>query len=171
MNRLLVIAASRWTRLALVVLVLLSLQTTLLSDLRPFGVMAPLVLMFVVAIGAIHGAEVGAIAGMLVGVMYDCVLTSPMGLSCLVFSVAAMGAGLLPYFVREPTWWSRVVAVVVFTAIGEMLNPVALGIIGNNGWLQARVIFVAVIVALMAGIIAPLLIPLSRWTMREAVRR
>lgn len=171
MNRLLAIVASRWARLVLVALILLSLQTTVLSDLRPFGVMVPLVLLFAVAVGAVHGSEIGAIAGMVVGAMYDCVLTSPMGLSSLVFSAVAMGAGLLPYFVREPTWWSRVIAVVVFGAVGEMLAPVAEGIIGFSGWLHIRVFFVAIVVAAMAGFFAPLLMPLSKWTLREAVRR
>ncbi len=171
MIRLLAIAASRWTRLVLLALILLSLQTTVLSDLRPFGVMVPLMLLFAVAVGAVHGSEIGAIAGMVVGVIYDCVLTSPLGLSSLVFAAAAIGSGLLPYFVREPTWWSRVIAVAVFGAVGEMLNPVAQGIIGFSGWLHPRVFIVAVVVAMMAGLIAPILIPLSRWTLREAARR
>jgi len=37
--RLLRVLASRWTRLVLVASVLLGLQTTLLNDMRPFGVM------------------------------------------------------------------------------------------------------------------------------------
>ncbi len=133
--------------------------------------MVPLMLLFVVAVGAVHGSEIGAIAGMIVGVIYDCVLTSPLGLSSLVFAAAATGSGLLPYFVREPTWWSRVIAVAIFAALGEMLNPVAQGIIGYSGWLNPRVFIVAGVVAVTAGLIAPILMPLSRWTLREAARR
>ncbi len=133
--------------------------------------MVPLMLLFAVAVGAVHGSEIGAIAGMIVGVIYDCVLTSPLGLSSLVFAAAATGSGLLPYFVREPTWWSRVIAVAIFAALGEMLNPVAQGIIGYSGWLNPRVFIVAGVVAVMAGLIAPILMPLSRWTLREAARR
>lgn len=171
MSRLLAIAASRWTRLMLLALILLSLQTTVLSDLRPFGVMVPLMLLFAVAVGAVHGSEIGAITGMVVGVMYDCVLTSPLGLSSLVFAAAAIGAGLLPYFVREPTWWSRLIAVATFAALGEMLNPVAQGIIGLSGWLHPRIFVIGFVVAVMAGLTAPILMPLSRWTLRESVSR
>ena len=171
MSRLLAIAASRWTRLMLLALILLSLQTTVLNDLRPFGVMVPLMLLFAVAVGAVHGSEIGAIAGMVVGAMYDCVLTSPLGLSSLVFAAAAFCAGLLPYFVREPTWWSRLLAVAIFAALGEMLNPVVQGVIGFSGWLHPHVFVVGAVVAVMAGPIALILIPLSRWTLREAASR
>ncbi len=167
----LAIAASRWTRLILLALILLSLQTTVLSDLRPFGVMIPLMLLFAVAVGAVHGSEIGAIAGMIVGAMYDCVLTSPLGLSSLVFAAAAIGAGLLPYFVREPTWWSRLITVAIFAALGEMLNPVVRGIVGLNDWLHPRIFFVGVVVAVMSAFVAPILMPLSRWTMRESASR
>lgn len=170
MNRVLTIAGSRWTRLALVALGLLGLQTTVLNELRPFGVMLPLMLLFAVATGTVHGSEVGAITGLVVGAMYDCVLTTPLGLASLVIGAAGYAAGLLPFFVREPTWWSRVLVVAVMSAIGEMLFPVAQGIIGFGGWLHLRVLWVAVVVALFSGVLAPLFVPLCRWTLHESVR-
>ncbi|HAG68245.1 MAG TPA: hypothetical protein DCL10_08285, partial [Acidimicrobium sp.] len=103
--------ASRWTRLVLVSLILLGLQTTLLNDVRPFDVMLPVMLLFAVTAGTLYGSEIGATAGLIIGVMYDCVLSMPLGLASLVFGAAAYAAGLLPFFVREPTWWTRAITI------------------------------------------------------------
>ena len=54
---------SRWTRLVLVSLILLGLQTTVLNDMRPFGVMIPVMLLFAVTAGTLYGSEIGAISG------------------------------------------------------------------------------------------------------------
>ncbi|MEO5973851.1 MAG: hypothetical protein ABIQ38_01420 [Ilumatobacteraceae bacterium] len=167
MNRILQVASNRWTRLVLVALVLLGLQTTLFSQLRPFGVMLPLVLIFAVSTGTVHGSEVGAITGLVVGAMYDCVLATPFGLASLVIGSAGYLAGLLPFFLREPTWWSRIIVVVVVSAFGESMFPVALATVGLDGWLNSHVLWIAAVVALFAGVLALLLVPLSRWTLHE----
>lgn len=170
MNRVLTIASNRWTRLVLVALGLLGLQTTLLSELRPFGVMLPLMLLFAVTTGAVHGSEVGAISGLVVGAMYDCVLTTPFGLASLVIGTAGSIAGLLPYFVREPTWWSRALVIAAVSAIGESMFPVALWMVGLDGWLQPHVWWIAAVVVLLTGMLAPVFVPLCRWTLHEPVR-
>lgn len=170
MNRLLVVFSSRWTRLVLVALVLLGLQTTLFNQLRPFDVMVPLMLMFAVATGTVYGSEVGAITGLVVGAMYDCVLATPFGLASLVFGMAGYIAGFLPLFVREPTWWSRVLVIAAVSALGEILFPVALKMVGINGWLDLHALWIAAVVALLTGVLAPIAIPLSRWTLHEPVR-
>lgn len=170
MNRILTVASNRWTRLVLVALGLLGLQTTLLNQLRPFGVMLPLMLLFAVATGTVHGSEVGAITGLVIGAMYDCVLTTPLGLASLVIGTAGYIAGLLPFFVREPTWWSRALVVAVVSGIGEMMFPVAQWMVGLGGWLRPHVLWVAAVAALFNGLLAPVFVPLCRWTLREPVR-
>jgi len=131
--------------------------------------MLPLMLLFTVAAGTVHGSEVGAITGLVVGAMYDCVLTTPLGLASLVIGSAGYIAGLLPFFVREPTWWSRAIVVAVVSAVGEMLFPVAQWMVGLDGWLQPHVFWIAVVAALLNGLLAPLFVPLCRWTLREPV--
>lgn len=170
MNQILVLAANRWTRLVLVALVLLGLQTTLFNQLRPLGIMLPLMLLFAVTTGTVHGSEVGALAGLVVGAMYDCVLTTPFGLASLVIGTAGYVAGLLPFFVREPTWWSRALVVAVASAFGELMFPLAQWMIGFEGWLEPRVLWVAAVAAASNGILAPFFVPLCRWTLREPVR-
>lgn len=169
MQRLIAILGSRWTRLVLVALVLLSIQTTLLNELRPFGVMAQVLVLFVASAGVLYGSEIGAIAGFVVGLMYDAVLTTPLGSTALVFGLVGAAAGGLPYFVREPTWWSRVAVVVVMSALGEVLFPVVQAVIGYEVWVQPRMFLVALVVALINLILAPLVLPITRWTLKESI--
>ncbi len=168
-ERVLAIVGSRWTRLVLVALVLLGMQTTVLNELRPFGVMAQILVLFVASAGTIYGAEIGAITGLTVGLMYDAVLTTPLGSNALVLGVIGLLAGGLPYFVREPTWWSRIATVVVLSALGEVLFPVFQAIIGFEGWVQPRMMVVALVVAIINLLLAPIVLPLTRWTLKESL--
>ncbi len=165
--RLISFVSNRWTRLVLVSLLLLGIQTTLLSDMRPFGVMVQAMLLLVAACGVVYGSEVGAIAGFVVGLMYDGVLATPLGLSGLVLGVTGAIAGTLLYFLREPTWWSRVLAVGAVSVVGELLFPLFQALIGIEGWLQPRAIRVALVVGVFNLLLAPLAIGLSRWTLKE----
>jgi rod shape-determining protein MreD len=160
---------SRWTRLVLVSLILLGLQTTVFNDMRPFNVMIPVMLLFAVAAGTLYGSEIGAIAGLIVGVMYDCVLSTPLGLASLVFGAAAYAAGLLPFFVREPTWWTRVITIGIVGAVGELAFPLAQSMVGLSGQFQPHVAGVFAFVIVVGMVIAPLLLPVCRWTLKESI--
>ena len=167
MIRLLTIISSRWTRLVLVLLIIQSLQTTLFSDLRPFGVAAQIVLLFVVVAGSLYGLAIGALTGLIAGMMIDMILPTPVGLSSLTLGLAGATAGLLIYFFNQPTWWMRLIAVAVASVLGEIYFPMAQSVVGLDGWLQLRVIKVALIVAICNVIISPLAIDVCRWTLSE----
>jgi len=167
MIRLLTIMSNRWTRLILVMLIVLSLQTTIFADLRPFGVAAQVVLLFVVAAGSIFGLAIGSLTGLIAGMMYDLILPTPVGLSSLAMGLAGATAGLLIYFFDQPTWWMRLIAIAVASVLGELFFPIAQSIVGIDGWLQLRVIKVSVVVAICNVIISPLAILICRWTLTE----
>ncbi|MEY4025732.1 MAG: hypothetical protein RL438_1245, partial [Actinomycetota bacterium] len=61
------------------------------------------------------------------------------------------------------------IAVAVASAIGEILFPIAQALVGLGGWVQWRVIGVALVVALFNLLLAPLLIPVVRWTLKETL--
>ena len=168
-ERLLRLMASRWTRLVLVSLILLGLQTTILNDLRPFTVMVPLMLLFAVTAGTLYGSEIGAISGLIIGVMYDCVLSTPLGLASLVFGAAAYTAGFLPFFIREPTWWMRAITIGIVGAAGEMAFPIAQSMVGFSGRFQPHVFVVVAFVVVVGMLVAPLLLPVCRWTLKESL--
>jgi rod shape-determining protein MreD len=165
-DRLVPIITSRWFRLVLVGLVLLGLQTTLFSDVRPFGVVAQLMLLLAVAAGVTYGLEVGAVAGLVLGFMYDCVLNTPLGLCSLVFGGAGAVAGALPFFIREPSWWLKIAGVALATLLAELAFPFALSMVGIGGWVRPRMFVVALGVTLINLVFAPLALIVSRWTLK-----
>jgi hypothetical protein len=59
--------------------------------------------------------------------------------------------------------------VVVLSALGEVLFPVFQAIIGFEGWVQPRMIVVALVVAIINLLLAPLVLPLTRWTLKESL--
>ena len=159
--------SSRWTRLVLVLLLVISLQTTLFAEMRPFGVAAQLVLLFAIVSGSIYGSPLGAITGLIAGLMYDFILPTPVGLTSLAFGLAGATAGLLIYFFREPTWWMRLITIGIVSLLGEFYYPLAQTVIGLDGWLQWRIIKVAIVVAGCNLILSPLAILVCRWTLAE----
>jgi len=165
--RFLTIMSSRWTRLVLVLLIVISLQTTLFTEMRPFGVAAQLVLLFVVVSGSINGSVIGALTGLIAGLMYDLILPTPVGLTSLALGLAGATAGLLIYFFHDPNWWMRLVAIGLVSLLGEVYYPLAQTIVGLDGWLQWRIVKVAIVVAVCNVILSPLAILVCRWTLTE----
>lgn len=166
-DRLLDIAQNRYFRLFLVALVVLSLQTTLFNDMRPFGVCLQVMLLLAASAGLARGSETGAIAGFMVGLMYDMVLTTPLGVGAAVFAGVGYLAGYVHSFVHEPNWWSRMLLAAGASAIGMVLMPVALTVVGAEGVLTVNVIGVAFVVAGFNAVFSLPVERICRWALSE----
>jgi rod shape-determining protein MreD len=170
-ERVLRAVASRWFRLVLVVLIALSVQTTLFTEVRPFGFAIQLIAIFVAVVGSTHDVQTGAVVGLISGFMYDAVLATPLGISALVLGALGAIAALVMQPFREPTWWLRVVAVSVVAAFGEILMPIVKSVVGLSGWLDVRILGAAAVTFVGALVVSSALIPVSRWTLQERVGR
>jgi rod shape-determining protein MreD len=168
-DRFLVFAENRYTRLVLVGLLFLSLQTTIFNEMRPFGVSIEVMLLLAAATGLAKGSEAGAIAGFIVGLLYDMVLTTPLGLCAVVFAVVAYLAGFVHSFVHEPTWWSRIGVVAVVSALGMILLPVAFTITGATGVLTTNIFVIIGVVTVFNAAFALPVSWLCGWALRERV--
>lgn len=168
-ERFLVVAENRYTRLVLLGLLFLSLQTTIFNEMRPLGVSMEVMLLLAASTGLAKGSETGAITGFVVGLLYDMVLTTPLGLCAVVFSVVAYLAGLAHSFVHEPTWWSRILTVTVTSAIGMVLLPVAFTVTGAEGVLTTDLIEMILVVSLFNGSFALPVWWLCSWALRDKV--
>ena len=164
------VVASRWFRLVLVVLVVLSLQTTLFSEIRPFGYAVQIVAVFVACVGSTHDVQTGAVVGLVSGFMYDAVLATPLGVSALVFGALGALAALLMQPFREPTWWLRLLAISLVAGFGEVLMPVMKSVVGLSGWLNARIVAAAAVTFFGSLVLASPLVPVSRWTLQQVDR-
>ena len=170
MKRLFAIIESPVTRGFLLGLVVLSLQTTLFNTLRPFGVVLQVMLLLSCVSGVVAGSETGAIAGFAFGMMYDMVLTAPLGLSALVFGFAGYAAGGVNTFVHEARWWARILSVSVVSAAAVFLYPAASLVVGVEGLLGPRVITVALTCSVFNAIFTLPAAKLAKWALVKPVR-
>jgi rod shape-determining protein MreD len=146
-------------------LCLLALQRTLFTELRPFHVVIQLVLAVAAAAGAGGGPERGAIAGFVLGIMYDLAVGTPLGLTALVYALAGFVAGYATTLTPHPQWWLASIFAGVGAAVGETAVPVAKTLVGQDGWFTTRLFTIVPVVAVFALIASPILTPLGRWCM------
>ncbi len=152
-------------RLILLGLLALSLQTTLFAEMTVSGVVLQLMLCLSVAAGVSGGSERGAFVGFLFGSMFDLVLSTPLGLTALVYGLAGFLAGYVNSLTVNHPWWLGSIVVGLSTAMATFVHPVFATWIGVDGWLTLRVIRVAAVAALANAVIAPLAVPLMRWAL------
>lgn len=168
-DRVIVVVASRWFRLVLVSLLVLSLQTTLFSEVRPFGYAIQILAIFVACAGATHDVYTGAVAGLVSGFMYDAILATPLGVSALVLGVVGAAAAVMLQPFRDPTWWLRLLVVGAAAALGEVVTPLLKAVVGLDGWLEWRILGALSVTFGAAVVFAAPMITLARWTLREKV--
>lgn len=166
-ERLVVMTENRYARIVLVGLMFLSLQTTFFNEVRPFGVCLQVMLLLAAASGLARGSETGAIAGFIIGLLYDMVLTTPLGLYAAVFGVVGYLSGFAHSFVHEPTWWSRMLLASLASAVGMFILPFTFMMTGVEGVLTPRVVTVAIVVATFNAAFAVPVDFLCRWALRE----
>ena len=94
-----------WLRLSLVAFLLLAIQTTLCTDLKPFGQTVDLMLLVSSVAGVVAGPQSGALSGFVFGLMFDFVLVTPFGISALVYGLIGFGVGYVQTIVVDPTWY------------------------------------------------------------------
>ena len=167
MKRFFAIIESPLTRAFLVGFIVLSFQTTLFNTLRPFSVVMQVMLLCSAASGVAAGSESGAIAGF----MYDMVLTSPFGLSALVFGFAGYMAGGVNTFAYSPRWWFKMLSIGISSAAAVLIYPAASLVVGVDGLLQTRVIGVAFTVGLFNAAFALPAVFLMRWALVKSKKQ
>lgn len=153
-------------RLIPVGMVLLALQRSLFVEITIAGVIVQVVLALAAAAGAAGGSERGAIAGFVLGLMYDMVEGLPIGSTAIPMTLAGVVAGLLALFVAEPQWWLASIFTTIGAAVGEVSVPVTRLFTGAPDPFEPRLALVVPVVALSAGILSPLLVPVARWCLR-----
>lgn len=152
-----------WFRLILLALVLLSIQTTLCSDMKPFGETIDIMLLAAAATGVVGGSQVGALAGFILGIAFDLVLVSPFGVSPLVYGIVGFLAGYTTGLTFQPTWYLRSAFVAAASAGGVFVFAFVQYIVGPRAPLSAAVLQTAIVLGVANGVLAPLALPVQRW--------
>jgi rod shape-determining protein MreD len=159
-------------RLIMVGMLLLSLQTTVLAEIRPWGSACDIMLGFSIASGVIGGPEKGALAGFVFGILFDLVISAPFGLSALVYGLLAFLVGLLKSSVTQgQAWWLTMFLVGIGSALGVVAYNAFGTLVGEVGWFRWRMLQDAAVISVANMLIGPIAAHLQRWTLvltREA---
>ena len=153
-------------RLVFVGVILVALQNTLFVELRPAAVTVQVVLALVAAAGAGSGSQKGALAGFVLGMMYDLRAGTPLGSSSISMGLGGFVAGYSLSITIDPQWWLAMIFTGIGAAVGETMVPVVRSFIGEENHFTPRLFTVIPVVTIAAMIVSPVFVPVGRWCMR-----
>lgn len=157
-------------RLLMVGIPCLAVQTTVLTRLTLGDMVIELMLLLSVAGGVAVGPESGALAGFVMGLLFDLAYPADsFGLMALVYGLTAFVAGYVNGLTMHRPWWLSIAVVGVASAVGTLLYPLAAAVVGVDGLLTVDVVGLAVKVGLVNAFLAPLAVPTMTWCL--SVRR
>lgn len=157
-------------RFGLVLVVLLTIQTTWLAQLAPFGVPGDLMLLFAIAMGLAGGSTRGAVAGFAAGLALDLFVLTPLGLTAFTYMVVGFIVGsALQGMLRNAPWFPPIAALVA-TVAGISLYVVLGNLLGQRFRLPNLPTVMAVTATMNTLLIMPTLF-LARWIDRAAPDR
>lgn len=151
------------TRLPPVLLMAVVLHTAVLPELRVFGVAADLLLLVTITAGIASGADRGAAVGFGAGLLADCFLQTPFGLSALTYSLVGYGVGAFQATILHTGRWIPVVTTMVASALGVVAFAAIGSVLGQDQLVSARLMTVAGVVAVLNGLLSWPVLRVMRW--------
>jgi rod shape-determining protein MreD len=132
-----------------IVLAAVIVQVSVAASFGLLGVRPELTLLLAVAAGVSAGPDRGAKIGFALGLAYDLFLQTPLGLTALVYSLVAYGAGAVQGQMAGTRRGSRMLLVGGGTAVGVL----ALVLVGRLLDALAPPVVTTIRVALVAGLV------------------
>lgn len=145
-----------WARTALIVLVTLVLQVTLFSRFSYEGARPDLMILLAVVAGFRLGPERGAIIGFAAGVSFDIVLSTPLGLSALVYTIVGYAVGATTAGMVRTSRWAASAVAAVGSAAGMVLYALVGAVLGEPTLSGPSLASIVVLVAVVNAVLAPL---------------
>jgi rod shape-determining protein MreD len=148
-----------------VLLVAVVLHTALFPELRVFGVAADFLLLVTISTAIVGGPDRGALMGFACGLLADCFLQTPFGLSALAYCLVGWFVGVFQSRVLHAVWWIPVLTAAVATAAGT-LAFVGLGaVVGQDQLISTRLPTIVAVTALWSAVLVPFTVRLMRWSL------
>jgi rod shape-determining protein MreD len=159
-------------RVALVTLLLLLVQSTVILSIRIGGTHPDILWLLPITAALLAGPETGAIVGFWSGLAFDLVLPTPFGLGALVGCILGYSVGAATAAVDKRAVWLKPVAAVVGSVAADMLFSVLGAIFGQQQMVQVNFLALFVIVAASSAILVLPVNRLVRWALlAEGTRR
>lgn len=157
------------TRLPPVLLFAVVLHTAVFPQLRVFGVAADVLLLVAIAAGLSGGADRGAVVGFGAGLLADCFLQTPFGLSALAYSLVGYGVGAFQATVLHRGRWITLVTTLVASALGVALFAAIGTVLGQDDLVTLRLLGVAGVVAVLNTALAPAAVRVLHWAVEPGL--
>jgi rod shape-determining protein MreD len=158
-------------RSALVIVVVLMVQTTVIVGLRVGGVHPDLLWLLPITAALIDGPETGAIVGFWSGIAFDLVLPTPLGLSALVGTLLGFAVGSVTAAADPRAFWLKPVTALCGSVAADMLYAVLGAIFGQQQMVQVNFLALFVVVGISSMIVAPVVYALMRWALAGETHR
>jgi rod shape-determining protein MreD len=155
--------ARRATRLPPFLLAAVVLHTAVLPQLRPMDVGADGLLLVAICAGLAGGARTGAWVGFGTGLLADCFLVTPFGLSALAYGLVGWVVGSLAGRLLRPGWWVLPATVLGASAGGVLVFAVLGALFGEDGLVTGRLLGVAAGVGVLNALLGPAALAATRW--------
>lgn len=152
-------------RLPPVFLLLVVLHTAVFPQLRVVDVAADVLLVVAITAGIVGGPERGAAMGFGAGLLADCFLQTPFGLSALVYCLVGWGVGSFQTRILHATWWIPMLTAAVAGGAGVVLYVVLGAVVGQEQLWSLRVLPIAGVTALWSAILTPVVLRIVRWAL------
>ncbi|NLD76210.1 MAG: rod shape-determining protein MreD [Acidimicrobiales bacterium] len=150
-------------RLAVVVLVGLVLQVSLFSRFSYDGARPDVMILLALAGGFVLGSDRGAVVGFASGLAFDILLTTPLGLSALVYTLVAYSVGAIGDSVLRSTFWIVPLVAAAGSAVGMILYAVVAEVFGQPAFSGPPLTAIVVVVSAVNAVLAPLAVRAMRW--------
>ena len=150
-------------RIAALLVVAAALHVGVAPHLRLAGVSADVLLLVGVATGMVAGQTRGAVMGFTGGLLADCFLTTPFGLSALAGAVAGSAVGACSATVLRHGGWLPVVAATTASAGAVVVRALAGAVVGEPGLPGGRLLTVVGVVGILNGALLPAALRPVRW--------
>lgn len=157
-------------KLGLVLATLLILHTTVMTQLRLFGIMPDVMLLTSIAAALVGGPALGAQVGFAAGMASDLFLATPMGLSALTFCLVAYATGLVSSGLQTSTRILVAGVAAGASAAGVVLFALFWTMLGGPHVLSLRLVLVVLVVAVVNAAMSPLAVRALRWSVRGSTR-
>jgi rod shape-determining protein MreD len=154
-------------RTALVLLTALLVQVSFVAQFSLDGARGDLLLLIALSAAVAEGPERGAVVGFAAGLTFDLVLSTPFGLSALVYCIVGFAVGSFQASVMRVTWWMPAASVFVGSFAAVLLYGIAGELLGQASLSGTPVLAIVAAVAVINGLLAPLTTKLMRWALAD----
>lgn len=152
-------------RMPSVVLLVLTVQTSLLDGFHIANVHPDAMLLLAISAGIARGPETGAVVGFCAGLLADLLVQTPLGLSALSFSLVGFTVGVVQRSMIRSTWWLSPITALFASAGGVVLYALSGAVVGQTQMVSPHLGAVVAVVAVSNAVLSLVEVPLVSWAL------